>query len=64
MKRRQLLRFLSQHGCEILGEGSRHTRVRNTRNGFRSVVPRHREIKANMVHTICRQLDVPTPPER
>ena len=64
MKRRRLLRHLSQEGCEIVGEGGSHTRVRNPRNGFRSVVPRHREIKPNMVRTICKQLDVPVPTDR
>jgi mRNA interferase HicA len=64
MKRRRFLQYLAQQGCDILGEGGKHTRVRNPKNGLRSFVPRHREIKPNLLRTICKQLDIPVPPER
>jgi predicted RNA binding protein YcfA (HicA-like mRNA interferase family) len=52
MKRRQFLRYLSRHGCEVLGEGGDHTRLRNPSNGLRSVLPRHRELKPGLIRTI------------
>jgi mRNA interferase HicA len=64
MKRQQLLRHLREHGCEVVGEGGRHTRVHNPANGQRSVVPRHREIKPTIVREVCKQLGIPVPRER
>jgi mRNA interferase HicA len=45
MKRRQLLRHLRSHGCELLREGGRHSWWHNPAPGRRSAVPRHNEIK-------------------
>lgn len=64
MKRQKLLAHLRQYGCQVIGEGARHTRVLNTANGRRSVVPRHREIGPGLVQDICKQLNVPTPAEK
>jgi mRNA interferase HicA len=64
VKRRRLLQHLVQNGCEILDEGGNHTRVRNRLNGLRSFVPRHREIKPNLVQAICKQLNIAVPAER
>jgi len=63
MKRQKLLQHLRQHGCREAGEGRRHTRVVNPANGRRSVVPRHREIDADLTRGICKQLDIPLPSE-
>ena len=63
MKRQKLLAHLRQHGCEVVGEGAKHTRVVNQGNGRRSFVPRHREIGPALVREICKQLDVPVPSE-
>jgi hypothetical protein len=64
MKRRKLLQHLGVHRCTILCEGAGHTIVINLDNGQQSQVPRHREIKANMIRAICKQLDIPIPRER
>ena len=59
MKRRRLLQHLAAHGCDVVGEGGAHTRVRNAQNGNKSFVPRHREIKAHLAKEICKQLGIP-----
>jgi mRNA interferase HicA len=64
MKRAKLLQHLCRHGCEVVGEGRRHTRVRNPANGNRSVVPRHSEIGPGLVREVCKQLEVPPPEEK
>ncbi len=64
MSRRKLMQHLRQHGCVVVREGGRHTVVRNPANGRQSQVPRHREIDSVLARAICKQLDVPPPPER
>lgn len=64
MKRQKLLDHLRQHGCQVVGEGARHTRVVNPANGRRSFVPRHREIGPGLIREICKQLAVPVPVEK
>ncbi|MGM0632517.1 MAG: type II toxin-antitoxin system HicA family toxin [Pseudomonadota bacterium] len=49
MKRRDLIRWLESHGCELLREGGRHSWWHNPSLGRRSAVPRHREINENRV---------------
>ena len=61
MKRKKLLQHLTAHGCEVAGEGAKHTRVRNPANGAKSFVPRHPEIKSGTAKGICKQLGVPVP---
>jgi mRNA interferase HicA len=58
MKRRDLLRHLSQNGCYLLREGSEHS---DPLNGRRTAIPRHREIVDFTALRICRQLDIPLP---
>jgi len=45
MKRRDLLRHLEKHGCELLCEGGNHTIYVNRRAQKSSAIPRHREIR-------------------
>jgi hypothetical protein len=59
MKRQKLLGHLLLHGCRIMGEGAKHTRVINPANGRRTTVPRHREINDGLARRICKQLDIP-----
>ena len=61
MKRRDLLRLLSQHAQEnglsiTETEGARHTKV--TVGSRRTVVPRHREINDATARSILRQIGV------
>lgn len=59
MKRRDLLRHLSAHGCALLREGGRHSWWQNTKLKKRSAVPRHGEINDHLARKICRDLGVP-----
>jgi mRNA interferase HicA len=61
MKRRDLLRHLQSHGCELLREGGRHSWWRNEALGKRSSIPRHNEIGNALAKKICRDLGVPEP---
>jgi predicted RNA binding protein YcfA (HicA-like mRNA interferase family) len=61
MKRRDLLRHLSEQGCRILREGGSHSIWHNPANGRRTSVPRHREIPDFTAGRICTQLDIPPP---
>lgn len=44
MKRRDLLRHLRQHGCQLVREGGAHSIWENPATGRRTSIPRHREI--------------------
>ncbi|MFN2286926.1 MAG: type II toxin-antitoxin system HicA family toxin [Chromatocurvus sp.] len=61
MKRRDLIRWLESHGCELLREGGRHSWWHNPALNKRSAVPRHREINENLARKICKDLGVPQP---
>jgi predicted RNA binding protein YcfA (HicA-like mRNA interferase family) len=61
MKRRDLVRHLESHGCELLREGSRHSVFVNRRKGKASSVPRHSEVNDFTARGICRDLDIPEP---
>jgi mRNA interferase HicA len=61
MKRRVLLRHLSVHGCELLGEGGRHSWWRQIATNRRSAVPRHDEIDDHLARKICRDLGISGP---
>ncbi len=63
MKRRDLIRHLEMHGCELLREGGNHSVYVNRAARKTSTVPRHREVNEFLARKICRDLDVP-PPER
>jgi mRNA interferase HicA len=59
VKRRDLLRYLRRHRCEVLREAANHTVFVNRRSGKVSTVPRHREINEYLVRKICRDLEIP-----
>ncbi len=61
MKRHALLRHLTQHGCILVREGSRHSIWKNPATGDLSAVPRHSEIKDNLVRKICKDLGITYP---
>jgi mRNA interferase HicA len=61
MKRRDLLRHLSQYGCSLLREGGRHSWWHNQNLNRRSAVPRHNEINEHLAGKICKDLGVPEP---
>lgn len=66
MKRRDLIRHLEAHGCELLREGGSHTIYVNRQAQAVSAVPRHQEInnilaRKILARKICRDLSVPEP---
>jgi len=60
MKRRDFIIHLKSHGCEFLREGGRHSWWWNPEQNRRSSVPRHNEIKENLVKKICKDLGIPS----
>lgn len=61
MKRQDLIRHLSGHGCVLLREGRSHSIWVNPATGQQTTVPRHREVNDYTARGICRQLGVPEP---
>ena len=45
MKKRDLERHLTEHGCRLTRQASRHELWENPASGQRTTVPRHKEIK-------------------
>jgi predicted RNA binding protein YcfA (HicA-like mRNA interferase family) len=63
MKRAELIRHLSEHGCQLLREGGRHSIYWNPTNRQTSAVPRHTEIVTPVANRICKDLGIPRPGE-
>lgn len=61
MKRRELIRHLGNHGCQLDREGSKHTRYPNPAKKKTLSVPRHSEIDDFLARKNCRALSVPMP---
>lgn len=59
MKRRELVRHLRQHGCQLLREGANHSVFVNTSTLRTSTVPRHSEINDFLAAKICKDLGIP-----
>ncbi|MGZ8938062.1 MAG: type II toxin-antitoxin system HicA family toxin [Limisphaerales bacterium] len=59
MKRRELLRHLTAHSCELLREGGRHSIWIHRETRKKSAVPRHSEIHETISRKICRDLGIP-----
>lgn len=61
MKRRDLIKHLERHGCELMREGAHHTVYVNRARTRTSTVPRHREVDDFLARKICRDLGVLDP---
>jgi len=59
MKRKELLKWLKDNGCEFLREGANHSWWWNPKLNKRSSIPRHREINDTLVRKICKDLGIP-----
>ena len=59
MKRRELVRHMTGHGCVLLREGGRHSWWQNPEQNRRSAVPRHNEIPDELARKICKDLGIP-----
>ncbi|MGI8911034.1 MAG: type II toxin-antitoxin system HicA family toxin [Rubrobacteraceae bacterium] len=61
MKRRDLLKHLSIHGCVLKREGSKHSIYWDPNTRKRTSVPRHNEVDDATARGICKQLAIPDP---
>jgi len=61
VKRRELIRHLTAHGCALVREGSDHSWWGSAANNRRSALPRHTEINRFLARKICRDLGIPEP---
>jgi mRNA interferase HicA len=61
VKRRDLIRHVEAHGCELLRQGGRHSIYVNPADDATSAIPRHNEINEYLARKICRDLHVPEP---
>ena len=61
MKRRDLVRHLEAHGCQLLREGGNHSVYVNRLVRKVSTLPRHREIDDFLAVKICKELEIPRP---
>ncbi len=56
MKRKGLVRRLTDVGCILLRHGSRHDLYKNPTTGKKQPVPRHAEIDENLAKHILKEL--------
>jgi predicted RNA binding protein YcfA (HicA-like mRNA interferase family) len=61
VKRRDLLRHLTAHGCRLLREGGNHSIFINPASRKVSSVPRHTEINDDLARKICKDLQIVGP---
>lgn len=59
MKRLDLLRWLEQHGCELLREGGSHSVYANRAAQKATTVPHRREINDFLAKKIRKDLEIP-----
>ncbi len=64
MKKQRLVRHLVENGCSLYRQGGEHEYWRSNDGECGARVPRHREIKYGTARAICRDLNVPPPPEK
>ncbi len=60
MKRKELIRQLTEAGCEFVRHGGRHDVYRNPANGRKQPVPRHSEVNEHLARHIKKHLGLPT----
>ncbi len=56
MKRKDLIRRLTDSGCILVKHGSRHDLYKNPTTGKKQPVPRHNEIDENLARHIIKEL--------
>ncbi|MSU61671.1 MAG: addiction module toxin, HicA family [Pedosphaera sp.] len=61
MKRLELIRHLTAHGCVLVREGSNPSWWGNPAKTRRSAVPRHTKINRLLARKLCHDLDIPEP---
>ncbi|MEK9130937.1 MAG: type II toxin-antitoxin system HicA family toxin [Patescibacteria group bacterium] len=58
VKRKDLIRYLRDHGCVFLREGANHSIFLNPAIGRVSTVPRQNEIDDFLAKKICKDLGI------
>ncbi len=58
MKQNVVIRYIISNGCEFVREGRSHSWWINSETNKRSAIPRHTEIKDNLVRKICKDLGI------
>lgn len=61
MKTTNLIRYLKQKNCQLIREGGNHSIFQNSLNKKISSIPRHKEVKNNLVRKICKDLEITLP---
>lgn len=61
MKTTNFIKFLNLQDCLLIREGGSHSIFQNQKNKKITSVPRHKEIKNNLVKKICRDLEIASP---
>lgn len=56
MKRKDLIKKLTDSGCVLLRHGSRHDLYQNPSTGKKQPIPRHNEIDENLAKHIMKEL--------
>ncbi len=56
MKRRAFIRELTKAGCYLKRHGKKHDVYVNPKNGQKSPIPRHTEVKDSLCELIRKQL--------
>lgn len=56
MKHRDLIKILSENGCERLRHGAKHDIYHNPKTGKSQPVPRHKEINELLAKKIIKDL--------
>lgn len=64
MNTKKLLRYLADYNCYKSREGGNHEVWRRMDSSLSTAVPRHKETGPGLVRKICRDLDIPIPPEK
>jgi len=59
VKRKELIRYLSNNGAYLLREGRRHSIFQ--RGKYRTEIPRHSEIVDELARKICKDMDISFP---
>jgi len=58
MKRKELIRYISNLGCKFFREGSNHSIYWNPQNNRTTAIPRHTEIDEKLSIKICKDLGI------
>lgn len=61
MKRKDFIRYLSEHNCFLQKEAGKYSIFENKADGTTTPVSRHREIPDFAAKKICKKLGVPEP---